>query len=182
MSGAKWDYTHAIKHDGQPHSVWVDESSLPYGVHVSNYTGNTADEVGKYTANVSLSYDYDNYNRPDFDYLLEWEIKKDWSRSENAEKVKDVTPENVTPKDKADLQSAKADLEKALNENGEIYTDDEKKAISDELKRIEDALKVLGVPETGDGCQVVLWTMLLSTGIMGMTWLLMDRKAKYAGK
>lgn len=182
MSGAKWDYAHAFKHDGQLHSVWVDESSLPYGVQVSNYTGNTADEVGKYTANVSLSYDYDNYNRPDFDYLLEWEIKKDWSRSENAEKVKDVTPENVTPADKADLQSAKADLEKALNENGEIYTDDEKKAISDELKRIEDALKVLGVPETGDGCQVVLWTMLLSTGIMGMTWLLMDRKAKYAGK
>ena len=64
--------------------------------------------------------------------------------SENTEKVKDVTAENVTPEDKTDLKNAKADLEKALEDHGGNYTDDEKKAIEDEIKRIDDALEVIG--------------------------------------
>ncbi len=64
--------------------------------------------------------------------------------TENTEKVKDVTTENVTPDDKTDLENAKADLEKALEDNGGNYTEDEKKAIEDEIKRIEDALEVIG--------------------------------------
>ena len=64
--------------------------------------------------------------------------------TENTEKVKDVTAENVTPEDKKDLEKAKDDLEKALKDNGGNYTEDEKKAIEDELKRIEDALEVIG--------------------------------------
>ena len=63
--------------------------------------------------------------------------------SENTEKVKDVTAENVTPEDKTDLEKAKEDLEKALEDNGGNYTDDEKKAIEDEIKRIDDALEVI---------------------------------------
>lgn len=63
--------------------------------------------------------------------------------SENTEKVKDVTAENVTPENKTDLEKAKEDLEKALKDNGGNYTDDEKKAIEDEIKRIDDALEVI---------------------------------------
>lgn len=63
--------------------------------------------------------------------------------SENTEKVKDVTAENVTPENKTDLEKAKEDLEKALEDNGGNYTDDEKKAIEDEIKRIDDALEVI---------------------------------------
>ena len=63
--------------------------------------------------------------------------------SENTEKVKDVTAENVTPENKTDLEKAKEDLEKALEDNGGNYTDDEKKAIEDEIKRIGDALEVI---------------------------------------
>lgn len=63
--------------------------------------------------------------------------------TENTEKVKDITAENVTPEDKTDLEKAKADLEKALDDYGDNYTDDEKKAIEDEIKRIDDALEVI---------------------------------------
>ena len=68
----------------------------------------------------------------------------DATESENIEKVKDVTAENVTPEDKTDLEKAKEDLEKALEDYGDNYTEDEKKAIEDEIKRIDDALEVIG--------------------------------------
>ena len=66
------------------------------------------------------------------------------TETENTEKVKDVTAENVTPEDKTDLEKAKDDLEKALEDYGDNYTDDEKKAIEDEIKHIDDALEVIG--------------------------------------
>ena len=65
------------------------------------------------------------------------------TETENTEKVKDVTAENVTPEDKTDLEKAKDDLEKALEDYGDNYTDDEKKAIEDEIDRIDDALEVI---------------------------------------
>ena len=64
--------------------------------------------------------------------------------TENTEKVENVTPENVIPENKTDLEGAKADLEKALEDNGGNYTEDEKKAIEAEIKRIDDALEVIG--------------------------------------
>lgn len=63
--------------------------------------------------------------------------------TENTEKVEDITTENVTPEDKADLEKAKDDLEKALEDYEDNYTDDEKKAIQDEIQRIDDALSVI---------------------------------------
>lgn len=63
--------------------------------------------------------------------------------TENTEKVKDVTAENVTPGDKTDLTNAKTDFEKALEEKSGNYTTEEKKAIEDEIKRIDGALKVI---------------------------------------
>ena len=64
--------------------------------------------------------------------------------TENIEKVKGVTAENVTPEDKTDLEKAKADLEKALEDNGGNYTEDEKQAIEDNIKCIDGALEVIG--------------------------------------
>jgi len=141
MSGAKWNYTEAFKYDSIEHKVEV--TGLPDGVSVSGYTGNTAADVGSYTAKVSLSYDADNYNAPVMEDLS-WNIEDKWGPTENIEKVEDVTADNVTPEDKADLENAKADLEKALADNDGDYSEDEKKAIEEELKRIEDALKVIG--------------------------------------
>ena len=63
--------------------------------------------------------------------------------TENTEKVKDVTAENVTLANKTDLENAKADYEKALNDNGDKFSDDEKKTIKEEIARIEEALKVI---------------------------------------
>ena len=63
--------------------------------------------------------------------------------SENTEKVKDVTAENVTPENKSDLEKAKADLEKALEDKGGNYTDEEKKTIQEEINRIDDAITTI---------------------------------------
>ena len=68
--------------------------------------------------------------------------------TENTEKVKDITAENVTPDDKSDLEKAKEDLEKALDNYTDNYTDEEKKAIKDDIDRIDKALKVIESVET----------------------------------
>lgn len=44
----------------------------------------------------------------------------------NTGKVENITAENVKPKDKPNLEKAKADLEKALEENSGNYTEEEK--------------------------------------------------------
>lgn len=150
MSGAKWDYRKPILHDGETHSVWFDEASLPDGVTVSNYTGNTASDVGRYTANVSLTYDDKNYHHPDFDTLLVWEIMDPRNPTEQTEKVKDVTAENVTSEDKADLEQAKDDLEQVLEDYSTELTEEETKAVQDEIDRIESALTVIGHAEAAE--------------------------------
>lgn len=111
--------------------------------------------------------------------------------SENIEKVKDITAENVTSENKTDLEKAKEELEQALEDYGGNYTDDEKKAIEDEIKRIGDALEVIknvediaessgklpenitrndegeskaadaNSPQTGDNSHMMLWIALL---------------------
>ena len=63
--------------------------------------------------------------------------------TEDTEKVKDISSENVTPEDKEDMEKAKADLEDALTENAGNYTEDEKKAIQEEIDRIDDALEAI---------------------------------------
>ena len=73
------------------------------------------------------------------------------TETENTDKVKDVTTENVTPENKTDLENAKADLEKALEDNGGNYTEDEKKAIEDEIKKIDEALAVVANVEDAEG-------------------------------
>lgn len=63
--------------------------------------------------------------------------------TDNTDKVKDVTSDNVKTEDKDDLENAKSDLEKALDDYKDNLTDDEKKDIQDEIDRIEDALEVI---------------------------------------
>lgn len=57
--------------------------------------------------------------------------------------VKDITSENVTPKDKSNLKKAETDLKKALADKNNNYTEDEKKTIQKEIAQIEDAITVL---------------------------------------
>lgn len=65
------------------------------------------------------------------------------TKTDNTDKVKDITSENVETKDKSDLEKAKDELEKALDDYKDNLTDDEKKAIQDEIDRIEKALDVI---------------------------------------
>lgn len=65
------------------------------------------------------------------------------TETDNIEKVKDITSENVETKDKSDLEKAKDELEKALDDYKDNLTDDEKKEIQDEIDRIEKALEVI---------------------------------------
>ena len=65
------------------------------------------------------------------------------TETDNTDKVKDITSENVETKDKSDLEKAKDELEKALDDYKNNLTDDEKKDIQDEIDRIEKALEVI---------------------------------------
>ena len=65
------------------------------------------------------------------------------TETDNTDKVKDVTSENVEPKDKSDLEKAKDELGKTLDDYKDNLTDDEKKDIQDKIDRIEKALDVI---------------------------------------
>jgi len=77
------------------------------------------------------------------DLLAKIEEVADAPVTEDTEKVKDTTSENVKIEDKNDLEKAKEDLEDALTENAGNYTDSEKKAIQEEIDRIDDALEAI---------------------------------------
>ena len=63
--------------------------------------------------------------------------------TDNIQNVQDITPDNVTPEDKEDLEAAKEDIEQALKDYGDNYTEDEKKLLEETLDRIEDSLEVI---------------------------------------
>ena len=65
------------------------------------------------------------------------------TETDNTDKVKDITADNVEPKDKSDLEKAKDELGKALDDYKDNLTDDEKKDIQDKIDRIEQALEVI---------------------------------------
>ena len=65
------------------------------------------------------------------------------TETDNTDKVKDITSDNVEPKDKSDLEKAKDELGKALDDYKDNLTDDEKKDIRDKIDRIEKALDVI---------------------------------------
>lgn len=55
----------------------------------------------------------------------------------------DINCDNVILEDKAELEDVKTDLEKSLEENADIYSEDEKKAIEEKIKNIDEALEVI---------------------------------------
>ena len=62
MSGVKFkDKTFAA--DGSPKSIFVDESTLPAGVSVTNYIGNGKTEVGTYQVRAQFAGDAMRYNK-----------------------------------------------------------------------------------------------------------------------
>ncbi len=75
MSKVKWNYTDAYTYDGKAKKVEL--TGLPAGLNVT-YTGNTATEVGTYTAKATFSYDDFAYNAPDVSKIatLTWQIKE----------------------------------------------------------------------------------------------------------
>ncbi len=70
--------------------------------------------------------------------------------TENINKVKDITCENVKKENKSDLKNALNDLNKALEDYAGNLTDSEKNSIKDEIKRIEDALAVIDRVENAE--------------------------------
>lgn len=77
LSGVKWNYTKAFKYDGKTHGVAVDESTMPEGASVSNYTGHSGIDTGKFQAVASIIYD-DNY-KGGATLFLDWEIVNNWT-------------------------------------------------------------------------------------------------------
>ncbi|MBD5585680.1 MAG: hypothetical protein HDQ88_11405 [Clostridia bacterium] len=73
MSGVAWNYTGAFPYDGTTKTVTV--TGLPTGLSVNAYTGNSAINVGNYTASVTFNYDATNYNEPTLADLA-WQITK----------------------------------------------------------------------------------------------------------
>ena len=74
---------------------------------------------------------------------LQEQLKKADAADEVPDAVEAVKPENVEPKDKADLKSAIEALEKALETYGSNYTDAEKKAIEDAKTELQTTLAVI---------------------------------------
>ena len=75
-------------------------------------------------------------------------IDTEADKTENTEKVKDITSENVMPEDKENLQAAKDDLEKAMEDYGDNLTDEEKAALEKKIENIDNAMDSLEKAET----------------------------------
>lgn len=74
MSNAKWNYTEALYYKEDAYTVEI--VGLPEGVTI-NYTGNTATQIGKYTAIAKLEYDdMDGNAYAEPIKNLDWEIRK----------------------------------------------------------------------------------------------------------
>lgn len=72
MSGARWEGAFESVYDGSEKTVYI--AGLPDGV-TPVYTGNTAVNVGSYSASAELKYDADNYNTPEIGGCT-WSISK----------------------------------------------------------------------------------------------------------
>lgn len=73
------------------------------------------------------------------------------SKTENIVKVEDITPDNVTSENKADLVAAKEDLEKALEQYAANLTAEEKAAIESKIANIDSALDAIDKAENPEG-------------------------------
>ncbi len=76
VSGAEWDYTAPIKHDGAAHTVALKDGTYPTEGVTLTYGGTvTATEVGKYTATATFTAINGNYVvEGSVADLVDWEI------------------------------------------------------------------------------------------------------------
>ena len=108
MSGARWEGEFRSVYDGSEKSVYI--AGLPEGV-TPVYHGNSAVNVGSYSASADFEYDALNYHKPEIDGC-EWSISKasyDMSQTawqgvtgftfDGAPKAVELTglPEGITP-------------------------------------------------------------------------------------
>lgn len=71
-SGVRWDYEKPFEYDGSEKSISL--KGLPSQISV-RYRDNKASSAGTYTAKAYLTYDSDNYEAPDIETTIDWEIK-----------------------------------------------------------------------------------------------------------
>lgn len=72
-------------------------------------------------------------------------------QTENADKAKEITSDNVKTENKQDLKATKDELEKVLADYSDNLTESEKKEIQDEIYRIEKAIEVIEMVENVEG-------------------------------
>lgn len=92
MSAVAWDYTEPFEWDGTTKTVSL--TGLPEGVSVNSYKGNTATDVGTYSASAVLNYQWWNYNKPEVPEL-NWSIENlalALEQTQNAEAVATAYP------------------------------------------------------------------------------------------
>ena len=70
-SETRWDYTKPFIYDAYIKGVSL--KNVPNKIDV-RYRDNKASAIGTYTAKAYLTYNSDNYNTPDIDTTIEWEI------------------------------------------------------------------------------------------------------------
>ena len=71
-SDVHWNYEEPFSYDGTEKSIALE--GVPTSINV-RYRDNRALAAGTYTAKAYLTYDNDNYEEPDIDTTIEWEIK-----------------------------------------------------------------------------------------------------------
>jgi len=104
----------------------------------------------------------------------------------------DINLDEVTPEDKNELEDVKGELEKNLQNNSDIYSEEEKKAIEDKIKAIEEALKIIENneleiedtntedinnvknPITGDNIEIYVAMFIVS--ILGISAMILIKK------
>ena len=74
-----WDYEEPFLYDGTEKKVSL--KNLPSTI-VARYMDNRAILIGSYTAKAYLSYNTDNYEEPNIDTTVEWEIVKEYEDEE----------------------------------------------------------------------------------------------------
>ena len=80
LSGVKWDYRAPFRYDGLTHGVAIDESTLPEGASVSNYTGHSGTDTGRRRAAAAITYDANHTGEGTL--FLDWEIVNNWTPAE----------------------------------------------------------------------------------------------------
>ena len=71
-SGAHWTYEKPFEYDGTEKSISL--KGVPKAISV-RYRDNKAVAAGMYTAKAYLTYDNDNYEAPEIETTIDWEIK-----------------------------------------------------------------------------------------------------------